>query len=114
MPLQRKLRALADNIVHERERAISNEDIVHFVRKQVREINNPIFGVPIKNKLINQKLFSIIAQLKSKNNVFCVKSCFMCQEFHYLNQCQKCRDLVHKDRLKFVVKSFVFRAYDRA
>ena len=51
VPLQHKWRALADNIRHEMKRAVLIEDVVHFVRKQAREINNPIFGVPVKNKI---------------------------------------------------------------
>ena len=41
-----------------------------------------------------------------------MKSCFMCQRLHYLNQCKQIRDLAYKDRLKFVVdkKNCVLRA----
>ena len=50
VPLQHKWRALADSIMHKMKRAVSIEDVVYFVSKQAREINNPIFGVPLKNK----------------------------------------------------------------
>ena len=57
VPIQHKWRAVADNIMHEAKKNISIEDIVYFVRKQARELSNPVFGVSVKKKINNQKLF---------------------------------------------------------
>ena len=59
--------ALADNIMHEMKPVVSIEDVSHSTRKQVRKINNLIFGVPVKKKSINQKLFFTAAQLRKVN-----------------------------------------------
>ena len=57
VPIQHKWRAVADNIMHEAKKNISIEDIVYFVRKQARELSNPVFGVSVKKRVNNQKLF---------------------------------------------------------
>ena len=101
VPIQHKWRGVADNIMHEVKRYVSIEDIVHFVRKQAREINNPIFGVSVKRKPANQKLFFSSSNVKPIQKP--TKSCPLCSAFHYLNQCKQFRNLSYKDRLKFVI-----------
>ena len=53
VPIQHKWRAVADNAMHEVKKNISIEDIVYFVRKQARELSNPVFGVLIKKRVNN-------------------------------------------------------------
>ena len=84
VPIQHKWRAVADNIMHEAKKNISIEDIVYFVRKQGRELNNPVFGVSVKKRVNNQKLFFASAV---KSNTDSTKSCLMCLAPHYLNHC---------------------------
>ena len=57
VPIQHKWRAVADNIMHEVKKNISIEVIVYYVRKQARELSNPVFGVSVKKRVNNQKLF---------------------------------------------------------
>ena len=57
VPIQHKWHAVADNIMHEVKKNISIEDIVYFVQKQAHELSNPVFGVSVKKRLNNQKLF---------------------------------------------------------
>ena len=61
VPIQHKWRAVADNIMHEAKKNISIEDIVYFVQKQARELSNPVFGVSVKKRVNNQKLFFALA-----------------------------------------------------
>lgn len=44
--LRKKFRDVADNILEEQKRDISIEDITHFIDKQARAANHPIFGNP--------------------------------------------------------------------
>ena len=57
VPIQHKWRAVADNIKHEVKKNISIEDILCFVRKQARELSNPVFGVSVKKRVNNQNCF---------------------------------------------------------
>ena len=90
IPLQHKWREVADNIMHEVKKNISIEDIVYFVRKQARELSNPVFGVSVKKKVNNQKLFFASA---AKSNTDSTKSCLICLAPHYLNHCKRFRNL---------------------
>ena len=101
VPIQHKWRAVADNIMHEAKKNISIEDIVYFVRKQVRELSNPVFGISVKKKVNNQKLFFASAV---KPNTDSTKSCLMCLAPHYLNHCKRFRNLSYQDRYKFVIQ----------
>ena len=101
VPIQHKWRAVADNIMHEVKKNISIEDIVYFVRKQARELSNPVFGVSVKKRVNNQKLFFASAV---KSITDSTKSCLMCLAPHYLNHCKRFRNLSYQDRYKFVIQ----------
>ena len=101
VPIQHKWRAVADNIMHEAKKNISIEDIVYFMRKQVRELSNLVFGVSVKKRVNNQKLFFASAV---KPNTDSTKSCLMCLTPHYLNHCKRFRNLSYQERYKFVIQ----------
>ena len=87
--------------MHEVKKNLSIEDIVYFVRKQARELSNPVFGVSLKKRVNNQKLFFASAV---KSNIDSIKSCLMCSAPHYLNHCKRFRNLSYQDRYKFVIQ----------
>ena len=101
VPIQHKWRAVANNIMYEAKKNISIEDIVYFVRKQARELSTPVFGVSVKKRVNNQKLFFASAV---KSNTDLTKSCLMCLAPHYLNHCKRFRNLSYQDRYKFVIQ----------
>ena len=101
VPIQHKWRAVADNIMHEVKKNISIENIIYFVRKQARELSNPVFGVSVKKRVNNQKLFFASAV---KPNTDSTISCLMCLASHYLNHCKRFRNLFYQDRYKFVIQ----------
>ena len=88
--------------MHEVKKNISIEDIVYFVRKQACELSNPLFGVSVKKRVNNQKLFFASAV---QPNTDSTKSCLMCLAPHYLNHCKRFRNLSYQDRYtrKFVI-----------
>ena len=100
VPIQHKWRAVADNIMHEVKKNISIEDIVHFLRKQARELSNPVFDVSVKKRVNNQNLFFASAV---KSNTDSIKSCLMCWASHYLNHCKRFRKF-YQHRYKFVIQ----------
>ena len=55
--IQQKWRSIVDNIMLEVKWSVSIADIAHFVRKQTREANNPVFELPTKRKVAGQKSF---------------------------------------------------------
>ena len=61
IPIQHKWRAVADNIMHEVKKNISIEDIVYFVRKQARELSNPVFRCFCKEKGEQSKIVFCIS-----------------------------------------------------
>ena len=87
--------------MHEVKKNISIEDIVYFVLKQACELSNPVFGVSVKKRVNNQKLFFASAV---KPNTDSTKSCLMCLAPHYLNHCKRFRNLSYQDRYKFVIQ----------
>ena len=80
--------------MHEVKKNISIEDIVYFVRKQARELSNPVFGVSVKKRVNNQKLLFASAVKPSTDST---KSCLMCLAPHYLNHCKRFRNLIKTD-----------------
>ena len=99
--LQQKWHSIADNIVHEVKRSFSIADIAHFVRKQAREADHPIFGLPTKRKVARQK--SCLSSTKTSQKSV-DKMCLLCSAKHYINPCKSFRSLSYKDRLKFVIE----------
>ena len=98
--LQQKSRAIGDNIVHEVKRSVSTADIVHFVRKQAREANNPVFGLPTKRKVVGQKsLFSSTKTSRKSDD----KICLLCSAKHYINQCKSFRSFPTKIGLNLLL-----------
>ena len=71
--------------MHGIKRSVCIAEIAHFVRKQAREANNPVSGLPTKRKVAGQKFFFSSTKTSQKS---VDKICLLCSAKHYINQCK--------------------------